>query len=306
MIDAQLALRVHLGLGFFTMSAFSYIFGRNYIDTTISVNRRFKSGVFLSSFMTMFYYLILNILFNTTNSSLHFLDPVTLRYFCWFLTTPLLLTDILLLEATLSTDIIFVCIIDAIMIISGYIAHIATDPIAIWTMFGFGCLNGIIVIIYMMRYFEKVTFEHRKTMPFRTFLFLSWYTLILWCFFPFIFILFKTNVISYEGEICFYVYLDIFAKGVFGLVLLGARDAIQNHKGRIVRFAKAVISIVPLERTDNSVVPVPPDAEIANMVGTSIPVVTSERTTTTVDDQQDSIISIKNTNLLESPPPRWQ
>ena len=77
-------------------------------------------------------------------------------------------------------------------------------------------------------------------------------------------------------------------------------------KGRMVRFAKAVISVVPIEGTDTSVTPLPADVELANMVSTNIPVNTSDRTVTTVDEQNNSTLTIRNTDLVESPPPRWQ
>jgi bacteriorhodopsin len=308
MVDTRIILQYHLGFGCIAMGLFSYGFARNYIQTKNSDIRRFKSITFLINFMTLFYYLIINVLYDTTNPTLDFMSPITLRYFDWFLTTPLILTDILLLDNPVVTDILFLCILDAIMILSGYIAYLAVDPIAIWTLFTFGMFNGIVVMYQLLKKFAKIAFIRERSIAERTIIFLAWYTLIVWTSFPLLFILSKTSYISHDVEMCCYVYIDIFAKGGFGMLSIGARDAIHkvNLKGRMVRFAKAVISVVPIEGTDTSVAPLPTDAELANMVSTNIPVNTSDRTVTTVDEQNNSTLTIRNTDLVESPPPRWQ
>lgn len=309
MVDIHHILQVHLGIGLFAMAGFSYIFGKNYIQTPLPTTRQLKSRAFLINIITFLYYSIENILYNTTNPSLQGLDPITLRYLHWGLTTPLILTDIMILDSYINTDIMFICILDIIMIICGYISYLATDPIAIWTLFSFGCLNGIILGIQMIKYIDKLLCKYQRNLNERAFIFLSWYMIVIWVCFPVIFILKKMNVISLEVELCSYVYLDIFAKGLFGMVIIGIRDKMHdvNSTTRLVRFANTIISIVPMERTDTTVVP-SIDTNTIHTVNGDTPVPRLERSRSSLGDVSNayseirSILSVRDKNLLENIP----
>ena len=309
MVDMHLMLQAHLGFGLVAMAGFSYVFGINYIQTPLPTTRQLKSRAFLINIISVLYQSIQNILYNTMNPNLQGLDPITLRYLHWGLTTPLILTDIMILDYYINTDIIFICVLDIIMFICGYISYLATDPIAIWTLFSFGCLNGVIIGIQMLRYIHKLMCKYQRSFNERAFIFLSWHMIIVWFCFPVLFILKKTNKISLEFELCSYVYLDIFAKGLFGVLVIGIRDTMHdvNSTTRMVRFANTIISIIPMERTDTTVVPTTEDGS-SHTINEVSPVPKLERSRSSLGDVSDayseiqSILSVRDKNLLESIP----
>jgi hypothetical protein len=79
--------------------------------------------------------------------------------------------------------------------------------------------------------------------------FLCVYTAIVWNIFPISFIFYKTGMISYEIQSILYVYMDIFAKGFLGIILMGARDIMDKKEGRMVRFTNAIIHVYTREKS---------------------------------------------------------
>lgn len=291
-------LQGHLGLGCATMAIFSYYFGYNYIITENAKRRIFMAMPFISSFFSTFYYVILLIIYNTEDSALTYINPIFIRFFAWFLTTPPLLAAIALLEpSTVITDIVFLCGMDAMMIVSGYLSHIATHPAAIWTFYMCGISSAYAIICMMIRKYHILNRIKIKNINIKTYRFLSIYTLIIWSIFPIIFILSKTGQITYDIETILYVYLDILSKGVFGLILVGVHVMLENKPTRVVRFARAIVHVYPVEDTVT-------EGDV--ITDTSTPASSLDTLTTSEEEfitgvSPHSIISVKNEEIVELP-----
>jgi hypothetical protein len=135
------------------------------------------------------------------------------------------------------------------MIISGYFAHIATHPATVWSFYGFGLGCAFFIARNMFYKYIRIRGKKEQSINNKIYQFLCLYTLIVWNIFPISFIFFKTNIISYEIQSIIYVYLDILAKGLLGIILIGARDMMDKKVGRIVRFANAIVHVYTREKS---------------------------------------------------------
>jgi len=141
------------------------------------------------------------------------------RYIDWFLTTPLLLLDLLLTCAMPWSTIFYVIVMDEIMIVTGLIGALVQTRYK-WGFFVFGCAAFLFVAY-------TVVFEGRayaKTLGadvHRTFVICGVWTIGLWFLYPIAWGLCEGgNVISSDSEAIFYGILDFLAKPVFSFLLL--------------------------------------------------------------------------------------
>ena len=265
----SIALQVHKGMGVVIMGAFTILFAKSYRNTLSEKSRMFKALPLISAFFKMFYYILTLTIYTTQDPALQSIGPVFLQFFSWFVTTPLILSAIALLDTNVITDVFYLCTLNSVMIISGYFAHVATHLGAIWSFYGFSVGCAYFIANSMFRTYKRIKSKKIKTINNKTYMLLCVYTSIVWCLFPFTFILYKTGVLPFEVQSIFYVYLDIFAKGVFGVILIGARDMMDKKQGRMVQFAKTVIHVyTPLKSlteeetvTDDESLTPPPSLE---------------------------------------------
>ena len=245
----SIALQAHMGLGIVMMGGFSYVFARSYSSTKKEQSKLFKALPLSASFLKMFYYILSLILYTTQDPVLVYLDPIFLRFFTWFVTIPPILIAISLLESLDMTDIVCLCTMNSVMIISGYFAHIATHNSTIWSFYCFGM--GCTYFIGRNMYLKYTRIRHKKIQSITNIIyqFLCVYTAIVWNIFPISFIFYKTGMISYEIQSILYVYMDIFAKGFLGVILMGARDIMDKKEGRMVRFTNTIINVYTREKS---------------------------------------------------------
>lgn len=141
------------------------------------------------------------------------------RYIDWFITTPLLLTG-LLLTAGLPMNIILSTIFaDLVMVVCGLIGGLVPS-IYKWAFFVFGCVAMFWVfwnILSGIKSSEKIGGKQHR----RVYLILTIWLLFFWCIYPVAWGLCEgSNVISVTGEMIFYGILDIFTKPIFALLFL--------------------------------------------------------------------------------------
>lgn len=165
------------------------------------------------------------------------------RYIDWFVTTPLLLADLLLTCGLPGPTILFVILMNEIMVVTGLVGALVKSSYK-WGFFVFGCAAFLFVAY-------SVVFEGRKYAKalgadvHRTYVLCGVWTIGLWCLYPIAWGLSEGgNVISSDGEAIFYVripsplfptpynfhpkdpntdeqgILDILAKPGFGALLL--------------------------------------------------------------------------------------
>ena len=164
------------------------------------------------------------------------------RYIDWFITTPLLITE-LLLTAGLPTNIILSTIFaDLVMVVCGLIAGLVPS-IYKWAFFVFACVAMFWVfwnVLSGIKSSENVGgTKHR-----RIYIILVVWLFFFWSIYPVAWGLCEgSNVISVTGEMIFYGILDIFTKPIFAvLFLLLHRNSDSNKKEHI----KEEVRVEPL------------------------------------------------------------
>ncbi|KAF7719098.1 Uncharacterized protein PECH_000284 [Penicillium ucsense] len=148
------------------------------------------------------------------------------RYIDWFITTPLILTDILLTCGLPWPTILFAVVLDEIMIVTGLIGALVKSQYK-WGYFTIGCVAFFMVAYVII----GVGMSHAKVIGQdvnRLFIMISVWTLVMWTLYPVAWGLCEGgNVISPDSEAVFYGVLDLLAKPVFGGILLWGHSKID-------------------------------------------------------------------------------
>jgi len=146
------------------------------------------------------------------------------RYIDWFITTPLLLMDLLLTAALPWPTVLFVILIDEVMIVTGLVGALVRSSYK-WGYFTFGCV-ALLYILYVLVWEAR---RHANTMGQdvgKAFLYCGCLTAFLWTLYPIAWgVCEGGNVITPDSEAVFYGILDLLAKPVFGALL------IWGHRG---------------------------------------------------------------------------
>lgn len=166
------------------------------------------------------------------------------RYIDWFITTPLLLLDLLLTAGLPWSTIGMIVLADEVMIVCGLVGALIPTSYK-WGYFTFACLAFFFVA-------WGVTWEGRRYAHAlgpnigRAFNICGVWTIFLWFLYPIAWGLSEGgNVISADGEAIFYGILDLLAKPVFtGLLLWGHRNIDPAELGMASRDPTAPI-VVP-------------------------------------------------------------
>lgn len=141
------------------------------------------------------------------------------RYIDWFVTTPLLLMDLLLTCGLPWPTILYTILMDEVMVVTGLVGALVASSYK-WGYFVFA-MFALFFIAYNVCY---VGLQHAAAINSnvkRTFLICGVWTIFLWFLYPIAWGLSEGgNVISPDSEAVFYGVLDIMAKPVFGAMLL--------------------------------------------------------------------------------------
>lgn len=141
------------------------------------------------------------------------------RYIDWFITTPLLLLDLLLTAGMPWPTLLWVIMVDWIMIITGLVGALIDNRYK-WPYFVFGCV-ALFYIVYQLVWESRL---HARTFGKdveKTFMMCGSLTAFLWILYPVAWGLSEGgNVIAPDSEAVFYGVLDFLAKPCFGALLL--------------------------------------------------------------------------------------
>lgn len=159
------------------------------------------------------------------------------RYVDWFITTPLLLTDLLLTAGMPWPSILIAILADEAMVVCGLVGALVPTSYK-WGYFTFGTVAFFYVV-------WAVVFEGRRHAAalggsiYKTYLICGCMTIFLWFLYPISWGLCEGgNVISADGEAVFYGVLDLLAKPVFtALLLWGHRNIDPSALGLHIREA---------------------------------------------------------------------
>jgi bacteriorhodopsin len=126
------------------------------------------------------------------------------HYLAWFLTTPIMLYLIFSLNNFPLFETILYLILNAVMILAGYIATIQMEEKKLWDWFTLGCLAFVPIVLQLLEFEEGIP--------------LVLLTLCTWTLYPIIWFLSYTNDISIAMRNVGYSSLDFTSKA--GLVFL--------------------------------------------------------------------------------------
>ncbi|KAE9370615.1 family A G protein-coupled receptor-like protein, partial [Stipitochalara longipes BDJ] len=141
------------------------------------------------------------------------------RYIDWFVTTPLLLLDLLLTAGLPWPTVVYTILMDEVMVITGLVGALVASSYK-WGYFVFA-MFALFFIAYNVVY---VGMQHAKFHggPVRkVYMLCGVWTIFLWFIYPIAWGLCEGgNIISPDSEAVFYGVLDILAKPVFGAMLI--------------------------------------------------------------------------------------
>lgn len=141
------------------------------------------------------------------------------RYIDWFITTPLLLLDLLLTAGMPWPTLLWVILIDEVMIVTGLVGALVKSSYK-FGYFAFGCV-ALLYILWVLVWEARRHASAIGSDVGRVFLLCGSLTSILWFCYPIAWGLCEGgNVISPDSEAVFYGVLDLFAKPVFGALLI--------------------------------------------------------------------------------------
>lgn len=157
------------------------------------------------------------------------------RYIDWVVTTPLLLTDLLLTAGMPMPSIGFTILIDEIMIVTGLIGALVSTSYK-WGYWTFGTV-ALFYIIYQLTFEARLHANHLGKDIGRVFLMTGSWTALLWMLYPLAWGLCEgSNYLHPDSEAIFYGILDVCAKPVFGALLLyGHRNIEPQRLGLHIR-----------------------------------------------------------------------
>lgn len=157
------------------------------------------------------------------------------RYIDWFITTPLLLLDILLTAALPWPTILFVLLLDLVMVVCGLVGALVRTSYK-WGFFAFGTAALLGVLYHLFWSGRKHATPLGADIK-RGYTIIAGWTVFLWCLYPIAWGLSEGgNVISPDSEHVFYGILDILSKvGFAGLLLWAHNNVDQRRLGLHIR-----------------------------------------------------------------------
>lgn len=153
------------------------------------------------------------------------------RYIDWFITTPLLLLDLLLTAGLPTPTIVYTILINEIMVVTGLVGALVKSSYK-WGYFTFGCVAFLFVAWTVV--FEGRTHAQALGSDIgKTYTLCGVWTIALWFLYPIAWGVSEGgNVIPSDSEAIFYGILDVLAKPVFGALLLwGHRNIDPSRLG---------------------------------------------------------------------------
>lgn len=141
------------------------------------------------------------------------------RYVDWFVTTPLLLLDLMLVSAIPFGDFLWIAACDIFMILTGLFGATSSHRFK-WGFFGAGCLFQVLLTLGMIH--PGIKFARRRS-PRIALLYtgLTGYLLTLWWGYPIVWGLAEgSNTITVDAEVAAYAGLDIATKVIFGWAVM--------------------------------------------------------------------------------------
>jgi sensory rhodopsin len=149
------------------------------------------------------------------------------RYLDWIVTTPLLLLDLAGLAGVSADDQIAIVLFDVMMILAGLAAGSSSDPTTSLYLWGLGIVFYIPIVYDLVVVFSESAKKvgDAAASTYKTLMLL---TVVLWSFYPVVFLAAQTDYLTQTGEILSFCILDVLSKCGFGFILLFSRDSLAQ------------------------------------------------------------------------------
>ncbi len=210
-------------------------------------------------------------------------------YLQWSFTTPLILMNLGRLANFGIQNYIYITLFDELMIVSGYISYVATNPILVYICFIIGCIQYCILAGLFLWHTKQFYVLSANTSPlislFGNNLRYKVYRVLLgtiftsWCFYPITHILYKLQINDTGVTSIIYIILDVCTKGIFTNLLLGSREMYRKSPSFLSRISRIVFRVHPQELT-NSESSLELYIQSPRLTPTSTPTPTSKPTST--------------------------
>jgi sensory rhodopsin len=154
-----------------------------------------------------------------------------IRYFTWFLTTPLLLLVLTYLGRTRLSTILGLIGANGYMLVTGFIATVSPIPLNfVWYLVSCGAFAGILYLL-LKPYRNQAVSKSPGAVGRKVFKKLLTVHVSLWSLYPLVWILGDTGfgLISDDFEAMFYTVLDIAAKVGFGFLSLNSLTKLESN-----------------------------------------------------------------------------
>ncbi|KAK9834321.1 hypothetical protein WJX81_006955 [Elliptochloris bilobata] len=149
------------------------------------------------------------------------------RYIDWFITTPMLLLDLLLLSSVPVGTVLWVIVADIFMIVLGLMGALSNYGYR-WGWFGIGCLFQIFIVAGLISTGMKSAYARSNELG-KLYTTMSMFILVLWWGYPIVWGLAEgSNTISVKAEIACYGCLDVCTKVIFGYILMSSYSIIER------------------------------------------------------------------------------
>ena len=177
------------------------------------------------------------------------------RYFEFTVGTPLLLLDLGLIANAEKAELFFIVVCDVFMMWSGWSAAIAKTESVKWVMFGVSCLFFAPILSTLLGSLRK-NVESRPIPIKKLYDFLSLYTVVIWSGYPIIWLLRDGfHLIDLNTECVMHTVIDMFAKDVFGYILISNHHIFEDHD--------TLDSVTAIVDAEHNVPPLPPSPRAA-------------------------------------------
>jgi bacteriorhodopsin len=142
------------------------------------------------------------------------------RYAEWLLTTPLIITDLVLLAGLNGSNLFSAIVADVVVIVAGFFAATAWSMKVKWGWFSIS-LIAYLWLVYTLAAGVKVARNTKGSTVAKFYTSIMGYSVLLWLAYPIVWaIAAGAKHLSVDGEIVTFAVLDVLTKGVFGAWLL--------------------------------------------------------------------------------------
>jgi bacteriorhodopsin len=152
------------------------------------------------------------------------------RYLEFLMTTPLIITDLVLLAGLNGSNLFSAIVADVVVIVAGFFAASAWSVKVKWGWFAIAII-AYLWLVYVLAAGVKVARSTKGPKVSTFYTTIMAYSVIVWLAYPIVWVIAAgTKRLSVDGEIVAYAVLDVLSKGVFGgWLLLTYQRIAESH-----------------------------------------------------------------------------